>query len=1310
MDAKPSNVSVPSTKETPSGSLLIRAPLTVDSDSEYDSNGRETASTVGGSSFNSFDENNSELGLSEDGEGFLSGNEEFDTVSEGERPLGEDPERGISLGGENDGGVGQSYKIYVANKDDDDDDDDRDLESLENNSMVDEDVGLLDGSKSNQVVVPIAQLSMDDEVLSEEETVDAGVEDGGFSGVVKVPGSVESSPRIKVASGDEEDEPLVNQYDSSAAVNSEVENGGLEDFVVEDKGSDLEGSQKDVMVEISKLDEDVKPSADTSLATENPVEKHGDSREIEGTGSVMVNGPNHDFQPVDNSEVEKGGLEDFGGEDKGPSLEGSQKDVVVEISKLDEDVKPSADTSIAPENLVVERVESKCGNGHEIEENGSVIVESDDKVVMSDLKELSDIDSVDVSAPMSILDQSVNIDSVDVSTPMSILDQSVKPGEEDIDKHVPEKGFLSDDDVVELIFGSSETTKQVVNEVDSEDQLETASHQVVIDSDEEAEAEREYEAKELQDSAALAALLKAAASDEEAEAEREYEAKELLSSAALAALLKAAAGGESDGAGLTITSHDGSRVFPLDHPAHSGSSFHSSKVAPPSNTVDNASKDKINDEDKQRFEKLQLIRVKFLRLVERLGHPHTDPMVAQVLYQLALASGSLFNQEFTLESAKRAAMQLEAEGKDDLDFSLNILILGKTGVGKSASVNSILCEQKSRVDAFQPATTAVKEIVGTVDGVKMRIFDTPGLRSPVTEEATNRKLLASMKRFVRKFPPDVVLYVDRLDGHDKDLTDVLLLRSLTDSLGSSIWQNAIVTLTHAASASPEGAYGEPLSFEVFVAQRSHVIHRAISQAVGDLRLMNPSMQPVALVENHPSGQRDGNGEMLLPNGQSWRSQLLLLCYSVKILSETSSLLRPQEHFDHQKLFGFRLRSPPLPYLLSSLLQSRPHPKLPNNDGSEDVDLDTELRDSYSGEEDNNEYDQLPSFKPLKRSQVDKLSKEQRKAYYEEYDYRVKLLQKKQWREEVERMREIKKKRKDGDDNGYVGDDGNTEEGDPATIQVPLPDMVLPPSFDGDNPTYRYRFLDSASQLLIRPVLDPQAWDHDIGYDGVSLERSLAIAGYFPGAFAVQITKDKREFNIHLDSSVCAKHGENGSTMAGFDIQTVGKQLAYIFRGETKFRNFEANRTTAGLSVTFLGENIATGLKIEDQIAVGKRLLLAGSAGAMRSQGNTAYGANIEIQLKDEDFPIEQNQTSFGLSLVKWKRDLGLMANLQSQFSIGRGSSMAVRVGLNNKQSGQISIKTSSSDQLHIALVSLIPIAASIFRMVYPGSDFKSSAY
>ncbi|TYJ15390.1 hypothetical protein E1A91_A10G180700v1 [Gossypium mustelinum] len=651
----------------------------------------------------------------------------------------------------------------------------------------------------------------------------------------------------------------------------------------------------------------------------------------------------------------------------------------------------------------------------------------------------------------------------------------------------------------------------------------------------------------------------------------------------------------------------------------------------------------------------------------------------------------------------KTAMQLEAEGKDELDFSLTLLVLGKTGVGKSASINSIFCEQKSMIDAFEPATTTVKEIVGTFDGVKIKIFDTPGLRSPVMEEATNCKLLASIKRSMRKFPPDVVLYVDRLDTYDRDLTDFLLLKSVTDSLGSSIWEKAVVTLTHAASACPEGPVGEPLSFEAFVSQRSNVVHRGISQAVGDLRLMNPSMiQPVALVENHLLCQGDRNGEFLLPNGKTWRSQLLLLCYSVKILSEASCLSKPQDPLDHHKLFSSQIHSPPLPYFLSSLLRSRPHPKLPNNQGDEDAILEIELGDSSNYDE----YDKPPPFKSLRRSQVDKLCKEQRKPYFEENDYHVKLLQKKQWRNDVKILMETKKKEKDGDGNDDdVGDNANVEEVDPTTISVPLPEMVLPPSFNGDNPTYLYRFSESASQLLTRPVLDSQVWDHDIGYDGVSLERSLAIAGYLPGAFAVQITKDKREFNVHLDSSVHSKHRGNGSTVLGFDIQTVGKQLAYVLRTETRLRNFNINGTTVGLSGTFFGENMATGVKIEDRISIGKRLVLAGNAGAVACQGQVAYGANIEIRLKD-NFPVEQIQTILGLSFVKWRHDPALMDNLQSQFSIGCSSSVAVHGELKHQFCGQITLKISSSEQLYMTFASLIPIAVSIFRMIYPGSDIR----
>ncbi|XP_062020038.1 translocase of chloroplast 159, chloroplastic [Rosa rugosa] len=923
------------------------------------------------------------------------------------------------------------------------------------------------------------------------------------------------------------------------------------------------------------------------------------------------------------------------------------------------------------------------------------------------------------SAEKSATDQEIKLEeeeekhSLDESgieslEPSSISHQEIRVEAEDDDEDDDDKDDEGENDG--MIFGSSAAAKQFLEELERESG--TGSY-----SGAESYGDRSLSYRD--DSQRVDGQI-VTDSDEEVDTDEEGGGKELFDSAALAALLKAATGGAaSDGGSVTFTSPDGSRLFSVERPAGLGSSMRPMKPGTRPNpstlfsnaTVGGDTDNSLSEEEKKKLEKFQQIRVKFLRLVQRLGVSTEDSIAKQVLYRLALVSGRQNSREFSLEAAKTTALELEADGKDDLDFSLNILVLGKTGVGKSATINSIFGEEKTPIYAFGPATTTVKEIVGVVDGIKIRVFDTPGLKSAAMEQNVNRKILSSVQKFTKKCPPDIVLYVDRLDTQSRDLNDVPVLRSITSAFGPSIWRSTIVTLTHAASAPPDGPSGSPLNYELFVAQRSQILQQTIGQAIGDIRFTNPNMMsPISLVENHPSCRKNREGEKVLPNGQSWRPQLLLLSSSMKVLAEATNLSKPAEPFDHRKLFGFRTRSAPLPYLLSWLLQSRTHPKLSGDQGGENADSDIDLADlsDSDNEEEEDEYDQLPSFKPLKKSQIAKLSKEQKKAYLEEYDYRVKLLQKKMWREELKRMKEMKKGNKaSADEYGYLGEE-DPENAGPAAVPVALPDMVLPPSFDSENPAYRYRFLEPTSQFLARPVLDAQGWDHDCGYDGVNLEYSQDIVNTFPASVAVQVTKDKKEFNLHLDSSVAAKHGENGSSMAGFDIQNIGKQLAYIVRGETKWKNLKKNKTTAGVSMTFLGENVSTGVKIEDQIAVGKRLVFVGSAGTVRSQGDSAYGANVEVRLREADFPIGQDQSSLGLSLVKWRGDLALGANLQSQFSLGRDYKIAVRAGLNNKRSGQISIRTSSSEQLQIALVAVIPIVRSIYNLIFPGASLSEN--
>ena len=1181
-----------SSLSTGSQSLPIRAPPTLDSDSDSESIGPNKtlslSSSISSGGYNGY----------ESEEQFLTG-EEFESASE--RPSVADPDEETLEKSESFDFSGPFVR-------------DSDGKSLENSIEYEgESDEIVEPVLVDNRVMPKARLSMDDDdddivVEEEEEMVSAVDEDGGVSGPVRVPSIEElekfdSALRIK-ALGVEEDE-LVEWRDSFTSKQSEpaievkvVEGAVLDGFVGVQNGVLGVGEEKALVVE---------EPGEASVLAEVIEDKGPGVTEAAYVETLMPNG----------------------------------EDVMEKNLRLDEDVKYyGEEKGVDNEGLELNRADGGEQEIVGLSENGA-----------------------EKSSGM-VEETSITVNETDI----------VSSGTEDCIDSTQLKKQIA------VTNGFAETKECNLLESNFSEREVDASGSFTL-----------YEGSDNENGMDL---------DEEVDSDREGERSQLFNSAALEALLKAVSGAGSE-----------------ESPAGLGSSFHSLQPAPNPNRlnvfssdirVEDESEDSLSEEEKKKIEKIQLVRVKFLRLVRRLGISPEDTGVSKVLYRLATVAGRHFSQTFSLElAAKRLAMQLEAEGKDDLDFSLNILVLGKTGVGKSATINSIFGMEKAMIGAFEPVTTTVKEIVGTVGGVKIRFLDTPGLRSSVMEQSINRKILASVKKFLKKFPPDIVLYVDRLDTRTENLNDLPLLRLITGSLSASIWVNAVIALTHAASAPPDGPLGSPLSYDNFVSRRSYVIQQCISEAVGDMRLMQPSlMHPVSLVENHPLCQTNNYGERVLPSGLAWRPHLLLMFYSIKILSQAIPLLTPQKYVENRKLFGFGVRSPPLTYFLASLLQSHAHPKLSGDQGGGNDTVDSDIGNlSDSEEEEEDEYDQLPPFRPLKKSQIAKLSKEQRKAYFEEYDYRVKLLQKKQ----LKRMREMKKKGKDGgNDYARMEEDADQEDTSPADVPVPLPDMALPHSFDGDNPTFRYRHLEPTSQFLVRAIPGTHGWDHDFGYDALMLERSLAISGRFPADFEVQIMKDKKQFSMYLNSLVAMKHGENGSTMAGINIQNVGGQLAYILRGETKVKNSNINKATAGVTLTFLDGNVATGLKIEDQIAIGKRLVLAGSTGVVRSQGETAYGANLEVRLKEADFPIGQDQSTLGLSLVRWRGDMSLMANLQSQFFIGRSSQMAIHVGLNDKRSGQITVRMSSSDQLQIALFGILPIAVSIFRSICPGFGAKNS--
>jgi len=212
-------------------------------------------------------------------------------------------------------------------------------------------------------------------------------------------------------------------------------------------------------------------------------------------------------------------------------------------------------------------------------------------------------------------------------------------------------------------------------------------------------------------------------------------------------------------------------------------------------------------------------------------------------------------------------LELLGKLKQENVHTLTILVMGKGGVGKSSTVNSIVGERVVAVSAFQSEAPRPVMVSRSRAGFTLNIIDTPGL---IEEGYVNSRAIDMIKRFLLNKTIDVLLYLDRLDAYRVDNLDRQIIKVITESFGKGIWQRAAIVLTHAQLSPPDA-----LTYQEYFSKRSEAILKVVNEAAG-IKKREPieSVIPVVLVENTGRCNKNENDEKVLPNGVVWISNLV----------------------------------------------------------------------------------------------------------------------------------------------------------------------------------------------------------------------------------------------------------------------------------------------------------------------------------------------------------------------------------------------------------------------------------------------------